>query len=153
MKVGSLSMAQLGADAPSEFRYCSRCDNSMGPKRAGTKCEDCTGVENFKERGRGRMLQAVDPGYEVALHYPVYPNRCPTFTLLDDLKIPRMVYTAKKDPLEVAYAESLFDFDPGAGDYPLVLILSHGVPVDWWSGHNPQALQDMVAGREDTVAA
>ena len=53
----------------------------------------------------------------------------------------------------MAYAESLFDFDPGAGDYPLVLIVSHGVPVDWWSGHNPQALQDMVAGREDTAAA
>lgn len=148
MKIGTLTLARiLGPDPEPEFRYCTRCDNDMPPKRAGTKCEDCTGVENYMTRHTGGLRDAVEPGYEVSLHYPQQPQNDPTLDTLDALKIPRMVYTARRDPFEVAFAIGLLsaDFEP---EWPIVLITAHGKVIDWWTGYNLQAINAIPAGRE-----
>lgn len=148
---GNVTLERILGPLPvPEFRYCTRCDNDMPPKRAGTKCEDCVGVENYLTRHPGGLRDAIEPGYEVSLHYPQQPSNDPTMLTLDGLKIPRMIYTAKRDEIEVAYALSLFNPEI-TPEWPIVLITAHGKVIDFWDGYNLQALNRIPAARNAAI--
>lgn len=130
-----LSLERIcGPDPLPEFRYCVRCDNDMPRERVESKCADCVGVQNYLPRGRdSHRYPAIDPAYEISLHFPTQPENDPTIATLDALDIPRMKYTSRNDPIEVAYAVSLFNPETPP-KWPIVLITSHGQVIDFWAG-------------------
>ena len=139
--------AVSGLESPvePEFRYCTRCDVGLPARRDRKVCTDCEGLDQFYPGGsHGGGFPHVDPAYEIFLHFARRPHGDRTIATLDALKMPYRTYTAKNDPLEVEYARSLTD---GLVPQPIVLITSHGKPIEWWAGFNLNKLNAIPAKR------
>jgi len=135
-----------------ESRYCKRCDVDLPKHRDRELCNDCEGLDQFHPGGsHGGGFLPVDPAYEVFLHFARRPNEDRTIATLDALKMPYRTYTAKNDPLEVEYARGL-PYVGGDGEYPIVLITSHGKPIEWWRGFDLAALNAIPAARAAATA-
>jgi hypothetical protein len=135
-----------------ESRYCKRCDVGLPTHRDRELCNDCEGLNQFHPGGsHGGGFPPVDPAYEIFLHFAARPNEDRTIATLDALKMPYRTYTAKNDPLEFEYAEAL-PYVGRDGEYPIVLITSHGKPIEWWRGFDLAALNATPAARKAATA-
>jgi hypothetical protein len=148
---GNLTLARLGDEPEPEFKYCTRCDNSMNPRRPDGWCQDCEGVRDCLPRGTdNKRLQPYHPAYEVYLHYPQKPKDDPTIKTLEALRIPHVAYTARKDRIETEYVKGLLPDDKAHG-WPIVLITSYGQPVDLWTGYNLNKLNSIPFARAAAI--
>lgn len=155
---GHLTLDRIMGPLPvPEFRDCVRCGIGLPFIHAAKKCVDCKGLNRFAAnprqiRNEGRSFLPVDPAYEIALHYPKQPYKCPTQATLDALGIPYQTYTATQDPIAFTWAEELFSTEYRAHtEYPIVVIVSYGEYLEHWTGFNLFELNRIPARRAATI--
>lgn len=138
MKIGTLTLARLLETPEPEFPCCTRCNNDMPQFRESAECSDCEGAAKYH------------PAYEVSLHYDQHPRHCPTIGILEAQNTTYMVYTAKRDSIEVEWAKGLLNPELPV-EWPIVLISAHGQYVDHWAGFDLQALNNIPAARAAAI--
>lgn len=154
MKIGHLTLARIWDDPEPEFKDCARCGIPLTQGSDMAQCLDCKGVNAYaplpRQLGHGGFLP-IDPAYEVSLHYPKQAKECPTMATLDALHIPYFNYMATSDPLAVEWAKNLPYIGGHKGDWPIVVISSHGEYVEHWSGFQMTKLNRIPAQRKRAI--
>lgn len=139
MKSGNLTLERiLGPDPVPEFRYCSRCNVEMNVKRTVSQCLDCERLPLYRPRGvQGKYMPPYHPDFDISVHYDKVPNGCPTLATLEALDLAYVLYVASRgDSFEVDWAKALPTLSTTKGDWPIVVLSSHGKVIDFWHGFN-----------------